>query len=318
MRGMFGFNLRAGSATCVTTIVMLSLSVCGCHKKPSAAAHPAQMRIVCLSPAVTQMIIDLGKADKIVGLGRYDPTLDAATPPIKAEVVGDLFNLDYEKLLAVKPTDIFLQPAAATGVPDKLQEMAKQQHWRVHVYRLETIASVKGALFDGSGQGVGSALGVPDAAVDLRLKIENQLAAIAAHTLDSPAPKTLVLVSADPLTAVGPGTFLDELLNIAGGRNAIEDRGNLYPVLDKEKLVALNPDVIVIVRATTGDAPAQLPESLAGLDIAAVKDNRVLWLIDPQAMLPSSSMPRIGAELAGLLHPDVAEQIKRAVEHPDF
>jgi len=125
---------------------------------------------------------------------------------------------------------------------------------------------------------------------------------------------TLLLTSTNPLGAAGPGTFLDKMLTFAGGRNVLDASAGDYPQLSKETVVTLDPDVIVIVRGQAGDPPDELPASLAELQMRAVQEGNVRWLSDPHAMLPTTTMPRVTAKLAKVLHPDLADRIDRIFE----
>ena len=66
-------------------------------------------------------------------------------------------------------------------------------------------------------------------------------------------------ISASPLYAVGPGSFVDELISLAGGQNVVREGGE-FPQLSKEKLLALKPAVYVI--ATTPGQPVDTSCSL--------------------------------------------------------
>lgn len=277
-----------------------------CERRSHSPAPSAKPRLVSLSPAMTQMILDLGKGDEIVAVGTYDPVA-----PAGAKVVGDLYRIDYEQLLALQPTDIFIQPPAS-GVPDKLKELAAAHGWRVHSYRIETLADMLNALrgehFETDPtMGVGGALGVPLAAQDLAAKIEVQLASIAIVMADQAKPRVLALISEQPLTAVGPGTFLDELLRLAGSQSVMAHAKAPYPSLTLERVIALAPDVIVVLD-TSGrpDETWTPPATLSGLNVPAAKNGRIVRLSGQTVGLPSTTVVDTTMKLVQLLHPDRA------------
>jgi len=303
MRAMRRFK---PTAAMVGAMAMLLVGIVGCEKNDASSGAAGETRAVVLSPAITRIIIDLGKGETIVGVGQYDPAAD------RYPVVGDLYQTDYEKLLAVEPTDLFLQPAA-DGVPTKLRRLAAERGWRIHSYQIETIRDVKRAIYDGSGRGIGMALGASFEAIDLIDRIDAQLLAIGEAVVAERAPRTLVLVGLNPITAAGRETFLHEMLLLAGGVNAVTEPDNRYPVLDKETLLAMKPEAIVIADAGNADAPLDLPGWLTAMEVPAVTNERVLVLSDPHVLLPSSTVPRITAKLAKLLHPDLAGTIDQAM-----
>lgn len=303
MRVMRRFKPKAAM---VGAMAMLLVGIVGCEKNDASPGAAGETRAVVLSPAITRIIIDLGKGETIVGVGQYDPAAD------RYPVVGDLYQTDYEKLLAVEPTDLFLQPAA-DGVPTKLRQLAAERGWRIHSYQIETIRDVKRAIYDGSGRGIGMALGASYEAIDLIDRIDAQLLAIGEAVAGRRAPRTLLLVGLNPINAAGRETFLHEMLLLAGGLNAITDDANDYPVLLKEDLLALKPEVIVIADPSDANVPFDQPTWLKAMDIPAVTGGRVLVLSDPHVLLPSSTVPRITAKLAKLLHPDLAGTIDQAM-----
>lgn len=285
--------------------VALAAGLCACDQKPRAATSTFNKRAVVLSPALTQIIVDLGKADTIVGVGQYDPLAD------RFPVVGDLNNVDYEKLIALDPTDVFLQPPS-DGAPVKLLQLAGDHGWIIHTYSIDTIADVKEAIYNLRDGGVGSALGARNEALDLIESIDRKLIGVGTAVNASTPVSLVMLVGLNPITAAGQHTFLNEMILWAGGDNLITDASNPYPVLDKERLVTLRPDVVVIADPLDGP-PAAIPDWLADLDIPAAKEGRILFLRDRQALLPSSTVPRITAKLAKLLHPDLAAQIDQVM-----
>ncbi|MBN1441980.1 MAG: ABC transporter substrate-binding protein [Planctomycetes bacterium] len=275
-----------------------------------SASAGAGLRIVSLSPAVTQMVRDLGLESSIVAAGRYDPVA-----PREAEVVGDLYQLDYEKLLRLRPDHIFLQPGRP-GVPARLERMAADHGWRLHHYQIHKVEDVLRALHSSEGSagqtGVGEALGAAEKAAALAAKLRDDLERLSALTRGRRAPRTLLLFGLDPLTGVGRETFLGEMLEIAGGDNALPAGGPPYPVLDREKLLALAPEAIVVIRSTDAspDPSVEQPSRyLAGLRVPAVHSGAIACLEDRLALLPSTSMARIAARLAEILHPDLASRI---------
>src|SRR6185503_20277445 len=143
--GASGRLLRrsATSLRAIFTIVILcQLAACSRGKPPSSATAPAsgsdaaaiattsELRIVSLSPAITRTLIDFSVHRSIVGRTPHCESIDPAVP-----IVGDLFNLDYERLIAVKPTHVLVQPPAA-GLDPKLEQLAAERGWKLGSWKL--------------------------------------------------------------------------------------------------------------------------------------------------------------------------------------
>jgi len=289
-------------------VLLLLVLLPGCGEGESASncpgahtgADPDQPpRIVSLTPAVTQMLIDLDLAGHIVGAGQYDPVA-----PEQPAVVGNLHRLDYERLLAVNPTHVFIQPERTADPPERLRDLADRHGWVLRDYWLDTVDGVFEVLT--GPDGVGAALEVPRRARQLRERIEADLQTIEQHTAQREPVRVLMLAAVEPLTGVGPGTFWDELLQIAGGTNVVGDMAVSYPVLGRERVLAMDPAVIVLLggRPDVSTGPIDPPAPLAGLSLRAVRAGRVMRLGDPAALLPSTTIARVTAKMAGLLHPD--------------
>jgi len=94
-------------------------------------------------------------------------------------------------------------------------------------------------------------------------------------------------------------------LQVAGGVNALDASSSGYPTIDRERLSAIAPDVIVQILPGASDAVlwqaranwSQLP------NLPAVRDGRVYVITEPWAMLPGYRQSELAERLAGLLHP---------------
>jgi iron complex transport system substrate-binding protein len=287
------------------------------HNAPAdSPASPLSddLRIVSLSPAVTQMLIDLGLGQSIVAVGRFDPVA-----PAGAVEVGDLYSINYEALFATDPAHIFIQPQQ-NRIPGRLGALAQASGATLHAYRIDTVDDALAALAEGPalhGEPVGSALGMEEQARDLARSVRHQLDALRQATASDDLPSLLLLVGLNPMTAVGPGTFLDELIVSAGATNAAASYAIGWPVVDTEAVLAMQPDVIVLVSGTEGPSgPIAAPPALAGLGLEAVADGKIIRLADPAALLPSTAMPRIAGQLLRLIHPPASvESIHARLAH---
>ncbi|HET6345428.1 MAG TPA: ABC transporter substrate-binding protein, partial [Myxococcota bacterium] len=105
-----------------------------------------------------------------------------------------------------------------------------------------------------------------------------------------------VVVGHKPLVGAGGGTFIDELLRLAGGENVLR-RGGPYPVLDLEAVVNLSPEVILDLAAVHEPAGAAFWEGARF--VPAVARGRVVRLDDAALLRPG---PRLPQGLRQLVH----------------
>jgi len=271
-------------------------AACGDAPVPSPSAGrrapDEPPRIASLSPALTATVVDLGLGDAVV----------ARTPwcwmvPSEVPAVGGLLEIDYERLLAAGPEVLLVQPGAA-GVDPELARLAARHGWELRAWRIERLADVAGILDDLREAPWIAA--VPAASGRLAARAA-ELERLLAAEVAADAPRTLLLVSADPPTAAAEGTFLDELLRAAGGRNALAGRRG-YPGLSLEEIAALRPEVTILLRdADAGDGAAVPP----GLRSAVAAPVRVV--ASREAFLPSSRAAVAAEALAAALSAEAPE-----------
>ncbi len=288
---------------------------CGGESPPPVPESPpaTELRLVTLAPALTQMAVDLGRADRLVGVTDKD-----TAAPEGVTVVGNFVELDTERLLTVRPTHVLQMVPAHSGVSPGLMSMAAAAGFEVVGYPYPyTIGDVLDTL-DGGRDGVpglGEVLGTPDRAATLRDAMERFFRDLEAATGAGPRPRVLLAIGTNPIMASGPGSVNDELLRHAGGTNAAATATVSAPTYDREGLVAINPQVVLILspgrQSVDARAMALLAPELEALPIDAVRDGRVVLINDPATLLPSTSLPRIAAIMARAIHPGRAAEIDR-------
>jgi iron complex transport system substrate-binding protein len=112
-----------------------------------------------------------------------------------------------------------------------------------------------------------------------------------------------MLVGQDPLIAVGPESFLGEMLVAAGAVN-VAPAGETWPRLNIEVVIAADPEVIVDCSMGTEAGTATLGYWTRFGSLAAVRGGRVYPFRSFEALRPGPRLASALAELARLLHPD--------------
>jgi ABC-type Fe3+-hydroxamate transport system substrate-binding protein len=298
----------------------------GCDRSPAPPTPPAPAqlplaRVVTLAPALTQIVIDLGKGDLLVGVCSDDPVA-----PKGMKTIGDYRHVDEEALVALHPTVVFTM-FGQEGANTRLEDLGQVHHFRVVSYdsphsieEMEEIICEGDVLRSGAaGRGVGAVLGNWEAGWKLMLKVQMELAGLEELTLNlENKPTVLLLIGTHPLMAVGPHSVHDALLNrYCGARNAAWNLVGNAPQISRERILEAKPDIIVLIQPN--GAPLQSVDQddrlseLRGLDVPAVKNNKVYLLDDPRGMLESSSLPVVAENLAKVLHPDLTAKIDAAM-----
>jgi ABC-type hemin transport system substrate-binding protein len=256
-----------------------------------------EMRIVSLSPAISRTLMDFELADRIVGRSAFCDCLDQSIP-----VVGDLHQVNYERLIELKPTHVLLQPAAG-GTDRKLAELAGTHGWKIGQWEgLNTIDDIEGLVHD-----LPWLLCEDDD--EQRLKMAGRVAELVNEIAGalSPGPgetwrgTTLIVHTVQPVGVFGHGTYLHDVLTRLGGINAVSSEG--WTELSLEDIATLNPQAIVIIRPG-GDAdadPMEVAGPLGRLQIDAATHGRIAVLTHPDALRPCTGIIGVAAEMRRLM-----------------
>lgn len=308
---------------CAACWAILLAAACGGSAPEGAPLEPAGQvrRVVSLVPALTEMTFALGEGDRLVGVSDY-----CKYPPEALEKprVGALINLDYEHLLSLQPDCVLLRP--------EQEEMARRLGaLGVASVRLplNSIAESKAAILR-----LGDLYGCADKAIALRDSVERELADARSASRRAfgegtepdgadPRPTVLFVVGRNPgtlqqLYAAGTGSFLDELISAAGGRNVLEGTALPWPVVSKESILALDPDVIFdsayISLNAGGDAPDPLLPWQQLSALRAVREGRIIALDDEHMMIPGPAVGEAAVRLSEYLRAAFPERLHTGTE----
>ena len=231
----------------------------------AAAEEPERPRIVSLNPSLTEILLSLDAGDTLVGVDDYS----ARQQPSVAELprVGGLFSPNLEAIVALEPDAVVVVPAAQQR---DLGERLEQLGIRVVSlpnHRLEevlTSITELGALVDRNQAAAARVAAIRRALTELR-----------SATAEAPHPRTVMVIQRDPLYVVGGGSYLHELLDVAGARNIAAGFSEAYPRVGLEWLLAAAPDVILDASSDATQAEAYWSRWPS---LPAVRANRIVVL----------------------------------------
>ena len=229
--------------------------------------------MVSLAPSLTDTVIALGLADRLVGVTRYDTSPEVKDLPR----VGGFLDPSPEAVLGLRP-DLVLWLADGGAFPAvrRIAELG------VPVLALPVVG-VPDVLR--AARRVGAALGAPAAGERLAADMEAAVRAAEERASSLPRRRVMLVIGRDPLVVAGPGSYPDALLRIAGGVNVV--RGERPgPVYSLERAVADDPDLVVDAAV---NEPADTIVRLGA--IPAVKAGRVVRLPDDRVLRPGPQLP---------------------------
>jgi len=291
-------KLRIILVILVTSVAAALALLRGSHQ-PQPRSHD-ELRIISLAPNVTEILFALDLGDQVVGV-----TDQCNYPPAAKgiERVSGFGTPNVEKLLALGPDMVISCGLEKPEFANVLQQAGIQV---VNVQKTGFIASFP-ELFDAVGQ-IGEATRRPAKAKELVADMQGELDAVAARVGridDALRPRVFVEIEQSPLMTAGAGSFVDDLIGRAGGRNVAHEISSAYPRIDPEKVIAWDPEVIVVAHGDRrGEAAARLARHIGWADVAAVRDRRVIDDIDADLLFrPGPRLVDGVKALAARLHP---------------
>lgn len=252
-------------------------------------------RIISLAPSHTEILFALGLNDEIVGVTTYCNYPEEAKAK---ERVGDAFNLNLEKILELDPDLVIQYGPGKEDVNNRLTESGIA----VLSYLPESVDEVI-SLIEELGSVTNTMVQAEAITVDMISKrdyITNKVS-----NVDKKATVFFEIWD-EPLQAAGPGSFVDELIRLAGGENIASDAESAYAQFDLEQLIERNPEVYLM----SEDLETKTIESVklrpGFSELSAVQNDRI-YILDPLISIPG---PRIvdGLELiAKSIYPELFE-----------
>ena len=214
----------------------------GCSKKTeptiprtdSTQAESTPMRIISLAPNLTEILFALGLDEEIVGVTKH------CTWPTEAKekaCVGTFWQPNIEAMLALRPTLMINLRIDQQAALDSRMERAG---CKVLTLQIETIDQLYQAIEE-----IGQAVDKEVAAKAMLQRLRDKRAEITARYADRPKPKVLWVVQREPLCVAGTSTFINNLIEMAGGVNAMGPTLNQYPRISAEKVLLSAPDIII-------------------------------------------------------------------------
>ncbi|MBN2352094.1 MAG: ABC transporter substrate-binding protein [Spirochaetales bacterium] len=256
-------------------------------------------RIVSLAPSNTEIVFALGAGDSLVGASAYSDY-----PPGAARLprVSDLTRANLERVAALAP-DLVL---AGNKIDSDTLSLLGRMRAAAAVTEGTDFASTYASIL-----AVGAMTGKAAEAEALVKKMRADIQSIADRAEGAPTPLCYYIVSfgsGGDWTA-GPGSFIDEMISLAGGQNAGASLGRPWGIFQLEKLVALDPAVII---AGTSSGPLDRLSGEPGYSsLSAVKQGRVAIVDDDLVTRPGPRLAQGLMEIARSVHPEIFGPLPR-------
>ncbi|MGD8277059.1 MAG: ABC transporter substrate-binding protein, partial [Gemmatimonadota bacterium] len=152
---------------------------------------------------------------------------------------------------------------------------------------------------------IGTLLGLEARADSIVARLSQVLADVRAAVRGRDRPRVLYVIGLDPPVAAGPGTFVQEMIEAAGGDNVMEDSPVRWPQVSLEHVLAVSAQVLIMAtERPRAELLAELRRRAGWRDLDAVRHGRVEVVDADLFNRPGPSLIGAVAALAHLLHPD--------------
>lgn len=257
-------------------------------------------RIISMAPSITEVVFALGLGDRVVGVSDFcDYPPEAKEKP----KIGGVVNPNMEAIVALKPDLVIALP---NTTHESLFRSLRQLGVKVLTLRNDTLDD----LFD-TIRGIGEATSTQEAAAAMSERLRAKFLEIRRKVSGQPKRRVMFIVGIDPLFVAGRETFIDELIEIAGGENIAGDSLSKYPQMGIEQVVSRAPEVILYTSLNFELTPAQELKAKkmwsAYPSIPAVRNGRIHGLVADHVTLAGPRLMTGIEEVARAIHPEVFE-----------
>lgn len=290
--------------------IVLALLPLGCKSNTSSSNSSHQndissdinkpIRLITASPGITEIVYSLGMGDSIVGVSDFSifPS-DAENKP----KIGGLFNPNMEILTALQPGLVITQ-----GKHESLAKFCRDQEIDFLTVNLDSLEDVFTAI-----QIIGNKLNKKTKADLLVNRLKKDMDDIKEKTDLLNPKKVFITLGHTPgdltgLMTTTSGTFLNEIIEIAGGINIFADLEGLYPHISKEALLMRQPDIIIEIfpEGFSVENKEMLKKDWERLNmLTAVRTGNIHYLTDDYLLIPGVRIPMAAKKVAQIIHPGI-------------
>jgi iron complex transport system substrate-binding protein len=255
-------------------------------------------RIITISPNAAEIICALNVCDRLVGVDKF-----CVHPPELAERprVGGLFDPDIERIISLRPDLVVLR-----GRNESLERLCERQGIDLFLDRTERLADIENCVLE-----LGRKLNRGEEAQEIVRRFRERLETLRRRSAGRPRPRVLMTISRRPdaianVMTAAKGSFLDDMLELAGGINAFGHMDMAYPPISPEAIVAQRPDVIIEFMPELSAAEAarrQWAEAWSSLGmVPAAATGRIHVVTDANALVPSPRVLDVAEKICTILH----------------
>ncbi|WIH88750.1 ABC transporter substrate-binding protein [Brachyspira pilosicoli] len=288
--------------------IIFILSICSCSKneinnsdKNNIIQNKKIEKIISLSPGVTDILIDLNEAHKIIAADTFSKDI-LEKNNINVSNVFDMLNPDAEKIISLDSDIIFINNLTAFYTKNSLLSLSNPTI--ITITNSETLKGIEDDIYF-----LGKVLNADDRAKEVVSNMRTKIKEIKDIGDTITNKKTVYFeISALPnLYSFGSNVYLDDIINIIGAKNIFSNR-NEWISVSEEDVVYLNPDIIFTSVDYVDNPVAEITNRAAWRDINAVKTSKVFFV--EGTSLPTHNIVSSIILMAKYIYPEEYKDIK--------
>lgn len=259
--------------------------------------------IISLSPNITELLFELGLGDKVIAVSeecKYPEKILEAKKNGEIKSVGFTTDLNLEKIV-----DLDADLVIADNINSK-ESIKRLNELGINVMALSP------KDFESSFRAIekiGLTTGYQNEAKNLITNMQIELTKVKKllKTQDE-KPSVFIEIWSEPIMTAGKGTFIDEVITLAGGKNIGAEAGKGWPQYSLEKILATDPEIYLIsTHSTTGGGTPDLEERENFSTLTAIKKDRVFVIDQNRISRPGPRAVEGLIELLRYFHPELGE-----------
>ena len=261
-----------------TLILITAIIACGIKGQIFAdeVTQKNVPRYISLAPSTTEIMFALGLNNEIVAVSSYCNYPEEVK---NKENAGDFSSPNLEKIVSLKPDYVFCTGLEQAPIVSEL----KRRNIKVYVGDPKDMAELLASIRD-----IGQITGKDIAADALIKKMEREIEEVSVKVRLIPKDKRqkiFIEIWHDPLTTAGAGSFIDDILTLAGGVNIAFDTRRPFSIFSPEEVIKRNPDCIILTYMEKQKPLTLLQGRFGWKNIRAVQNNRIYNDISPDILL---------------------------------
>jgi len=263
-------------------------------------------KIISMAPSTTQLLIDMGCADKIIACDTYSAA--SYGDQLKADIPQfDMMSPDNEQIVALEPDIVFTTGMSYAGGEDVYAAVKAVDVCVADIPSSASIADIEADILF-----IGACVGTDEAAAKIVDKMEESIAAIReiAAQIPEEEKKTVLYELSTPtadyptIYSCGANTYIDEMITLVGAVNVAGNEEYQWPALTEEAAVAANPDVILSGDTYTPDVVNVILTTEGWENVNAIVNGQV-YAVDGDAMnRPNQHVIAVLYEIAQMIYPE--------------